>query len=110
MRRISESGDLSRKLLNRSFTGPSRESALADLAAHVERQPSVHRRIERLRSVCTLQQTYRAGRPVLGERDVGDADIEEISAFELEVAQVKGAVAGIVQGRHFDGVHTVRKD
>ena len=83
---------------------------LADLAVHVERQPAIQRRIVGLRSVLALQQIDRPARAVLGQREVGDADVEEVSALELQVAKIQRAVARIVEHRDFDRMRAGRKD
>src|SRR4051812_34914743 len=82
--------------------------ALADLAVHEECQSAIQRRIIGLQSVLTLQQIYRPA--VLGYGDVGDADVEEVSALELQVAKIQRAVAHIVEHRDFDRMHAGRKD
>src|SRR4030095_16227627 len=63
-----------------------------------------------LRSVLALQQIYRPVRTAPGHRDVGDADVEEVSALELQVTEIERAVARIVEHRDFDRMRAVRKD
>ena len=83
---------------------------LADLAVHVERQPATQQRIVGLPSVLALQQIDRPVRAVLGQREVGDANVEEVFALELQVAKIQRAVARIVEHRDFDGMRAIRKD
>src|SRR4030095_14598815 len=63
-----------------------------------------------LRSVLALQQIYRPVRTAPGHRDVGDADVKEVSALELQVTKIERAVARIVEHRDFDRMRAARKD
>src|SRR5205807_657249 len=82
--------------------------AIADLAVHKECQPAVQHRIIGLQSLLTLQRVCRPA--VRGHREVGDADIEEISTFEFQIAKIQRAVAPIVEHCDFDCMRAGRKD
>src|SRR5712671_2909931 len=116
MRRNNESGDLPRKLLNRSYRpfagirARRQPPVLTHLAVQVKRQPSIQRRIVGLLNIRALLQLRRPARTVLGYRHVGNADVEEVSPFELQVAKIQRAVARIVEDRDFDAMRAGRKD
>src|SRR5881397_489098 len=105
--------EVAEEVLHRSFASirACRQSpALAGLAVHVERQPAIQRRIVGLRCVGPLQQTYRSARAVPGQGEIGDADVKEVSALELQVAKIQRAVTRIVEHRDFNRMRAVRKD
>src|SRR5439155_1594986 len=55
-------------------------------------------------------QTYRSARAVAGQGDIGDADVKEGFALELQVAKIQRAVTRIVEHRDFNRMRAVRKD
>ena len=83
---------------------------LAKLAVDEECQAAVNVRLEVVIAVLALQQISRSIDRVLGDRQVGHANVEPIVLFQLEVTQVKLAGAFGIQHRHFDGVRAVRQD
>src|SRR6266699_506238 len=60
--------------------------------------------------ILALLQLCRCARAVLGYRQVGNADVEEVRAFELQVAKIQRAVASIVEDRDFDAMRAGGKD
>src|SRR5258708_16212794 len=57
----------------------------------------------------SLLQLCRPARAVLRYRQVGNADVEQVRAFELQVAKIQRAVARIVEDRDFDAMRAGRK-
>src|SRR5262249_62049630 len=55
-------------------------------------------------------QLSRPAHTVLGYRQVGHADVEQVLGFELQVAKIQRAVARIVEDRNFDAMRARRKD
>src|SRR6266487_333159 len=60
--------------------------------------------------ILALLQLCRCAHAVLGYRQVGNADVEEVRAFELQVAKIQRAVASIVEDRDFDAMRAGGKD
>src|SRR4030095_2999564 len=57
-----------------------------------------------------LLQLCRPARAVLGYCQVGNANVEQVRAFELQVAKIQRAVTSIVEDRDFDAMRAGRKD
>ncbi len=60
--------------------------------------------------ILALLQLCRSACAVLGYRKIGNADVEEVRAFELQVPKIQRAVASIVEDCDFDAMHAGRKD
>ncbi|HZF73004.1 MAG TPA: hypothetical protein VEZ51_06210, partial [Gemmatimonadaceae bacterium] len=60
--------------------------------------------------ILTFLQFCRGARAVLRYRQVGNADVEQVRAFELQVAKIQRAVARIIEDRDFDAMRSGRKD
>src|SRR5260370_10197885 len=101
------------QVFTRPFTRiPSRRKppVLMHISVQVKRQPAIQRRIVGLLNIRALLQLRRPARTVLGYRQVGNADVEEVRAFELQVAKIQRAVARIVEDRDFDAMRAGGKD
>src|SRR6516225_1590720 len=83
---------------------------LTYLTVQVKRQPAIQRRIVRLHGIHALLQLCWPARTVFGYCQVGHADVEQVRAFELQVAKIQRTIARIVQDRDFDAMRAVRKD
>src|SRR6266498_578576 len=83
---------------------------LTHLAVQVECQPPIQRRVVRLLSILALQQFCRPARTVLGYRQVGNTDVEQVRALELQVTKIQRAVARIVEDGDFDGMCACREN
>src|SRR3989454_6314317 len=110
-------GRLAKKVAERVLAGPcagtrprGQPPVLTHLAVQVKRQPAIQRRIVGLSSILALLQLCRPARTVLGYRQVGNADVEQVRAFELQVAKIQRAVARIVEDRDLDAMRAGRKD
>src|SRR4030095_8554943 len=57
-----------------------------------------------------LLQLCRPARAVLGYCQVGHTNVEQVRAFELQVAKIQRAVTSIVEDRDFDAMRAGRKD
>src|SRR6516164_55452 len=82
---------------------------LTYLTVQVKRQPAIQRRIVRLHGIHALLQLCRPARTVFGYCQVGHADVEQVRAFELQVAKIQRTIARIVKDRDFDAMRAVRR-
>ena len=99
--------EVAEQVLHRAFAGIRARRQfplLVELAVHEERQTAIHRGVEGLRSIPAFQRIDRPVRAGRGQREVGDTDVEQISALELQVAKIQRAVAPIVEHRDLDGM------
>src|SRR5262249_62371892 len=83
---------------------------LTHIAVHIKRQPAIQGGIVRVWIILALLQLCRCARAVLGYRQVGNADVEQVRAFELQVAKIQRAVASVVEDRDFDAMRPGGKD
>src|SRR5215813_8781664 len=83
---------------------------LTHLTVHVKRQPAIQRRIVGLYRIHALLQLCWPAHTVLGYRQVGHADVEQVLAFEFQVTKIQRAVARIVEDRNFDAMCARREN
>src|SRR5260370_7191606 len=105
--------EVAEQVFHRTFTrirARRQPPVLMHISVQVKRQPAIQRRIVGLLNIRALLQLRRPARTVLGYRQVGNADVEEVRTFELQVAKIQRAVASIVEDRDFDAMRAGGKD